>query len=45
MPEVNKHAPLLRIGLIFLLGADKLEITRLKQISIARQESEQKNAI
>jgi hypothetical protein len=45
MPEVDKHASLLRIGLTFLPGADKLEITRLKQISMAGQESEQKNTI
>jgi hypothetical protein len=45
MPEVNKHAPLLCIGLTFLSDADKLEITRLKQISMAGQESEQKNTI
>jgi hypothetical protein len=45
MPEVDEHAPLLRIGLTFLPGADKLEITRLEQISMAGQESEQKNAI
>ena len=45
MPEVDEHAPVPRIGLTFLPGADKPQVTRLEQISMAGQEPEQKDAI
>jgi hypothetical protein len=42
MPDVDEHAPVPRIGLTFLPGADKPQVTRLEQISMAGQEPEQR---
>ena len=45
MPEVDEQAPVPRIGLTFLPGADKPQVTRLEQISMAGLQPEQKDAL
>jgi hypothetical protein len=43
--DVDENAAVPRIGLTFLPGADKPQVTRLEQISMAGQEPDQKEAI
>jgi hypothetical protein len=45
MPEVDENAAVPRIGLTFLPGADKPQVTRLEQIGMAGQDPDQKDAI
>jgi hypothetical protein len=45
MRDVDESAAVPRIGLTFLPGADKPQVTRLEQISMAGQEPDQKEAI
>ncbi len=45
MPEVDENAAVPRIGITFLPGADKPQVTRLEQIGMAGQEPDQMEAI
>lgn len=45
MTEVDENAATPRIGLTFLPGADKPQVTRLEQIGMAGQEPDQKDAL
>ena len=45
MSEVDESAAVPRIGLTFLPGADKPQVTRLEQISMAGHEPEQRDAV
>lgn len=45
MGEVDENAAVPRIGLTFLPGADKPQVTRLEQISMAGQQPEQRDAV
>ena len=44
LDEVLDWALVLKVGLMFLPGADKLQVTRLEQIGMAGREPDQKNA-
>jgi hypothetical protein len=45
MPEIDDSAPVPKIGLTFLPGADKPQVTKLEQVAMSGEEPEQKDAI
>ena len=43
--ELNHNAPVLRVGLVFMPGADKTQVTRFEQTAMQTSAPDQKNAI
>ena len=44
-PEVDESAPVLRVGIVFLPGADKPQVTRFEQSAIGSGAPDQKTAM